>query len=342
MVETECSTGLPGLCARGLSTCKDGSESCNPTLMASANEVECDGIDEDCDGMVDEGLRDACGRCESWNEVCNGEDEDCDGNIDENVVCEDGRLCFEGECVSPCSSGECPLPFQCRNDICLSPCQITPCEAGFTCNVESGECESLCESECAEGQSCSSNGECVDVNCFNLGCEEGQVCSSDGTCVDDPCNEVMCPDMTFCREGECVGSCALISCSLNEICVDGQCLDLTCGGVLCLDYETCNENNECETDPCVNLSCEEGQACVDGECQGDPCLGITCPPGGRCEVVQDSAQCVGDETALEPPPEEYQEPIADSEGGMMMMGGMTSETGGMMDVVEGGTGYALK
>jgi hypothetical protein len=146
----------------------------------------------------------------------------------------------------------------------------------------------------------------------------------------------MCPEMSFCRQGECVGSCALISCSLNEICIDGQCLDVLCGGAVCLEGETCNDDNTCLTDPCLSLSCEQGQACVEGECQADPCLGITCPPGGRCEVIQDSAQCTGDESALEPPPEEYQDPISPTEGGLMMMGGMQMPEGGIMEPMNGG------
>ena len=54
---------------------------------ASGFDETCDGRDNDCDGEVDEGVRNECGRCgDVPEEVCNGFDDDCDGEIDEGVA----------------------------------------------------------------------------------------------------------------------------------------------------------------------------------------------------------------------------------------------------------------
>jgi hypothetical protein len=44
----------------------------------------CDGVDNNCNGQVDEG--DVC--CKPTAEVCDGKDNDCDGQVDEDEVCE--------------------------------------------------------------------------------------------------------------------------------------------------------------------------------------------------------------------------------------------------------------
>ena len=75
----------------------------------------CNGFDDDCDGEVDEGVTNACGTCTALpEEICNGEDDDCDGTPDEGVCLEcdlgESRSCYspdeDTEGVGLCIAGE--------------------------------------------------------------------------------------------------------------------------------------------------------------------------------------------------------------------------------------------
>lgn len=167
---TQCSTGQLGVCSTGTFACKNNSIDCFPDVMASAES--CNGLDDDCDGIVDEnnpGGGSACmtgllGICANGTqacangafvcnavmqakpETCNGSDDDCNGIID-NGNPEAGMACACGGTTS-CSAGKltcqgCTVEYTCNNGTSDDgdnqiDCQDTDCSLG--CAPAVGAC----------------------------------------------------------------------------------------------------------------------------------------------------------------------------------------------------------
>ncbi|MEE2787535.1 MAG: prenyltransferase/squalene oxidase repeat-containing protein [Myxococcota bacterium] len=288
-----CATGQPGRCGLGEQFCEDGELVCRNA--PTGEDETCNLLDDDCDGQIDEDLRNACGFCESLpEERCNDRDDDCDGSTDEGQLCPPDLLCVRGQCAEPCVGGEClGQGIACVDGGCVDACDAIDCPDGQPCF--NGVCVDPCDGvECPVGQRCT-RGICASDTCYEIGCPGARICVS-GECVANPCDDVTCDEGQFCRlvgdptMAECAESCATVSCPADQQCANGACVDNPCFGVRCDDQQECIEG-VC-TSGCLGIACSQGLICVNGQCVDDPCAHVECPGGERCVGESGDAECV--------------------------------------------------
>lgn len=216
--------GAQGVCASGLTQCKAGALEC--VSMNAGSSEACDGLDNDCNGEVDDGdlcpasqlcVHGACvPNCGSPEFPCAGGQVCVQGVCVAyecaSVACGPGEVCKEGACRAPCDGVSCPLGQECRLGACVDACEVSPpaCDAGFVCSR--GVCVERCDvctvsgsGLCRGDQACDSSlGLCVEATCVGVSCEAGQACRG-GQCV-DACDGASCPDGQACVAGRCESS----------------------------------------------------------------------------------------------------------------------------------------
>jgi MYXO-CTERM domain-containing protein len=215
-----CDTGKQGACAKGVSLCTAGKLGCTQ-LFQPVGEV-CNGLDDDCDGLVDNGavcppeeicFNGACVKHCSGQEFPCASGTECDAAsglcVDvacKTVSCTAGQVCNAGKCRTPCDGVLCPAGQDCVGDACLDLCHGVSCAAGQVCNQ--GKCFAGCNTcggmACSLPEKCDpASGACHDPAC-PTGCPAGQACHG-GQCQ-DACVGAVCPPGQTCSSGQCSGS----------------------------------------------------------------------------------------------------------------------------------------
>ncbi len=241
-----CSTGLPGLCDHGHLNCIAGGLACiGDDLPGTVPEV-CDGFDNDCDGVVDNGFNvgmtcsagvGACAQsgvfvCGGASTLCNAVpgapaaelcdalDNDCDGVVDNGnpesgAGCSTGLMGVCGVGATDCGAGGVLG--------CLT--LVTPGTVTETCNGADDNCDGVVDemgAECAAPTAvCGGVLGCVECVAAS-DCDDTVECSVD-SCAANACVHAASPAETTCSGGLCDGTIAPTSCTV--------CLDSTSGGV---------------------------------------------------------------------------------------------------------------
>jgi hypothetical protein len=221
-----CTTGLQGACSVGHTDCAigDSPPACRPVVQPGV-EI-CDNVDNDCDGIVDNGV----GLCPNPDKpICF--QGNCVGNCSRGEFpCPEGTSCdASGHCVDPsCASvAACPTGKACKGGACVDPCDGVTCPYGSQCEL--GQCVDPCAGVTCPGDRVCDKGLCV-ANCSCRGCDAGLACGADGKCTDVACASVSCMNGQVCRQGACVDPCAGVVCPGGAACSMGVCAAPGTGG----------------------------------------------------------------------------------------------------------------
>ena len=303
-----CGTAV-GACQIGTQTCSAGSWGVCQGTVGPVAEF-CDGVDNDCDGMADEGLT--------------GCDPACLGVVcpDDGRACNGPEYCALGECVSgpPLACGPLEWCDESRGCVqCLPPMtqtcytgppstrSVAPCQDGIRNCSESGRWSASCTLEivpapedCFDGndQDCDGHIDCSDPDCASSvacqggGPDAGVVPGDAGVCECDPGSGIgLCLAGDPFREHECLmvspgSSCgywstATVRCASGYQCFDG----IGCRACGLVGERCCPLDPECS----AGLSCNGSRCVAPTDCvAGQPRTCYQGPPMaagvGECDV----------------------------------------------------------
>ncbi len=302
-----------------------GLSECDAAVPAAES---CNGLDDDCDGSVDEPNDvggDLVNLCDDDNDctqdICDGE-AGCSYLPLEGDECKDGNPCTvadhceQGICLG--SQVDCDDSNPCTDDFCnetggcIFEANGGSCDDGDPCTLGDHCSDSVCAGEAASCE-CQVDGDCIDL-------EDGDLCNGTLECdtsklphicrvkvgtevvcpapegADAPCLDAVCEPVT--------GACSFAANGASGPCEDGDPCSLgdTCLAGVCEAgvAVNCNDGNSCTDDQCIpgegcshsdNVApCNDGDVCT----LGDVCASGQCQSGGNELLCDDNNVCTDD------------------------------------------------
>ena len=263
----------------GLEVCIGGTPICQGTPPKS--EL-CDGEDNDCDGVADNGFSNHDGDPLA---DCVDDDDDNDGvpDVDDNcpVVANLDQLDTDKDGLGNACDGD--------DDNDGSPDELD-CDplknwvypfAPEICDGLDNDCDKV-----KDEATCNDNNLCTDDVCDAvIGCINT---NNEAACTDGN----KCTQLDTCNFGECVGVAS--ACDDGKPCTDDSC-DVTLGCMYSSNSAPCSDGNACTTgDTCGGGTCVPGSTPL--ACEDDNgCTENTCEPGTGCAFVPNSKPCDDDD-----------------------------------------------
>jgi MYXO-CTERM domain-containing protein len=280
---------------------------------AQLNPEVCNNKDDNCNGLIDEGIVKFCNKpqgimeptlCEKPDEtVCDTQDDNCDGQTDEGLVINACGFCGDppaevcdtidndcdtqtdeglddmttcGSSVGNCREGR--LRCIAGQYVCVG--DIKPTKE--ICNCQDDDCDGQTDEDTA-GDLCEPGSVCYQCECLSLckpgiefkGCDSGKRELEDetGRCI---CVRDTCDPNTCAAKTQRNGDGEIICAPINNLVGPCRCF-----------------KGECVSS-CEGIVCQAGQSCnpKDGRCITDRCEYRNCDTGKRCDPL--SGECVED------------------------------------------------